>query len=113
MVDFGWSFPPGCTSVPGDEPVWCEVCGGCEDDCVCPECPVCKIYGNPECYLGRKSWWTSWDRKYHGTGKNKLQKFFGHGLIRLPQQRKLWRVMEEARQAEAEAWIAENPDEFN
>ena len=57
---FGWSYPPGCNSVPGDEPVFCEVCG-LIDDCICPECPICHEQGNPKCY------------KEHGMIKNKAQ----------------------------------------
>jgi hypothetical protein len=55
MTDFGWSYPPGCNSVPGDEPdPPCEVCGKFPDHrtdpCKCPECPGCGEFGNPECY---------------------------------------------------------------
>lgn len=46
---FGWSYPPGCNSVPGDEPSFCDVCG-MVDNCCCPECPVCGEQGNPACY---------------------------------------------------------------
>lgn len=50
---FGWDYPPGCSSVPGDEPdPPCEVCGQKLNDCVCPECPVCREIGNPACYDG-------------------------------------------------------------
>lgn len=49
MEIFGWSYPPGCNSVPGDEPVFCEVCG-LVDDCICPECPICREQGNSACY---------------------------------------------------------------
>jgi hypothetical protein len=47
---FGWSLPPGCGTLPGEEPAYCEVCGLDTDDCVCHECPVCGDFGNPECY---------------------------------------------------------------
>ena len=49
---FGWSYPPGVSSVPGDEPdPPCEVCGGYPElDCICPECPVCGTFGDPLCY---------------------------------------------------------------
>jgi hypothetical protein len=51
MGIFGWSYPPGCNSVPGDEPdPPCEVCGGHPDICICPECPVCHVVGDPACY---------------------------------------------------------------
>ena len=46
---FGWSYPPGCSSVPGDEPCWCEICRQYDDNCVCPECPRCGDIGNPDC----------------------------------------------------------------
>jgi hypothetical protein len=28
----------------------CEVCGYWNDDCVCPDCPVCGEQGRPGCY---------------------------------------------------------------
>lgn len=27
----------------------CQVCGTM-DDCICPECPVCGVPGEPDCY---------------------------------------------------------------
>ena len=48
---FGWSYPPGCSGPPEfDGP--CEVCGQKPADtaCICPECPVCNVYGDPDCY---------------------------------------------------------------
>jgi hypothetical protein len=51
MGIFGWSYPPGCSSVPGDEPdPPCKICGHFPEDCVCPECPRCGETGSPECY---------------------------------------------------------------
>jgi len=49
--DFGWDYTPGCSGPP-DEPDYCEICGGNIDDnsCICPECPVCGLYGDPGCY---------------------------------------------------------------
>jgi hypothetical protein len=29
----------------------CEVCGQNEDDCICPECPICQGVGDPFCYI--------------------------------------------------------------
>ena len=53
---FGWSLPPGCGTLPGEEPVPpCEVCGrdpegsSLEGGCICPECD-CGEVGNPKCY---------------------------------------------------------------
>lgn len=52
MGIFGWSYPPGVSSVPGDEECFCEMCGKSVDggDCICPECPRCGEFGNPDCY---------------------------------------------------------------
>ena len=51
MGIFGWSYPPGCNSVPGDEPdPPCDVCGLDPSDCICPECPECGENGNLKCY---------------------------------------------------------------
>jgi hypothetical protein len=50
MSKFGWSLPPGCGTLPGEEEVYCEVCGKHEDKCICPECPVCGDTGNSNCY---------------------------------------------------------------
>lgn len=52
MGIFGWDYPPGCHSVPGDEDEYCEVCGRSvdNDECICPECPVCFEQGDPDCY---------------------------------------------------------------
>jgi len=47
---FGWDYPPGCSSVPGDETGYCEVCGKNADFCVCPECQICGDAGNKLCY---------------------------------------------------------------
>lgn len=62
--NFGWSLPAGVSQAMIDrsfgEEAPCDVCGQWEDECVCPECPVCGEYGNPKCY--------------HGTT--------GHGLVR-------------------------------
>ena len=45
MGIFGWSYLPGCNSVPGDEDITCEICGEWEEDCICPECPECGDIG--------------------------------------------------------------------
>ncbi len=48
---FGWSLPPGCGTLPGEEDYPCAVCGKWEDDCICGECPECEEAGNPKCYV--------------------------------------------------------------
>jgi hypothetical protein len=51
MSIFSWSYPPGCHSVPGDEPdPPCNVCGYDVADCICPICPRCGEQGNPDRY---------------------------------------------------------------
>jgi hypothetical protein len=51
---FGWSYPPGAANDPNapwnQEPGPCAVCAKDEDNCVCPECPVCGMQGDPACY---------------------------------------------------------------
>lgn len=32
-----------------DQPVGCDVCGKDVDECGCPECPVCRVTGDPDC----------------------------------------------------------------
>lgn len=35
----------------GDPPEYpCDMCGLNTDDCICHECPVCGMHGDPECY---------------------------------------------------------------
>lgn len=56
----GFNLPPGVTTsmLPGNEPVGpCEVCGGdpealidAPNGCICPECPECGTWGDPQCY---------------------------------------------------------------
>jgi len=83
MGAFGWSLPPGVTSLPGDEPCICEVCNQTDDTCACPECPECGEFGDPKCYEQ-------------------------HGLVRTPQQIQLHdeaeKRWEEDAKADAEFW---------
>lgn len=50
----GWNLPPGCTIRMIDEATGvgepCAVCGQDEDDCCCPECPICGGIGDQFCY---------------------------------------------------------------
>jgi hypothetical protein len=53
---FGWSLPPGVSARMIDEAYGiegpCVTCGaGNPDDCICPECPVCGVIGDPGCYI--------------------------------------------------------------
>ena len=48
MSLFGWSLPPGCSTLPGEESAGpCELCGEDVDaeKCECPECPECGQCG--------------------------------------------------------------------
>lgn len=54
---FGWSLPPGVSHSDIDPPSGpCEICGQNvdADECICPECPECGAYGDPDCY--EKHW---------------------------------------------------------
>lgn len=61
MSRFGWSLPPGCGMLPGEEDDGiCEVCGrevlGSRSEvgsCECPECDRCGEAGNIQCYSMR------------------------------------------------------------
>jgi len=51
MSKFGWSYPPGCSGTPFDEPdPPCDICGRDTDECICPPCKSCEEIGNPSCY---------------------------------------------------------------
>lgn len=50
MSIFGWSLPPGCGTLPGEEDYYCAVCGQIDNNCVCDECPECGEVGNPDCH---------------------------------------------------------------
>ena len=71
MGVFGWSLPPGCTDLPGEEDVTCGVCGLFEDACLCPECPECGAIGDPKCYES-------------------------HGMVRTQEQADSWAAQEKA-----------------
>jgi hypothetical protein len=82
MSIFGWSLPPGCGTLPGeeDEPP-CEVCGKFSEDCICPECPVCGCHGDPKCYRPE----------------------YGHGLVPTQEQQESLALMEAGWKAQQEA----------
>lgn len=44
MVDFGWSYPPGCDGPPYDDERRCQSCGEWTDDCICEECSECGCH---------------------------------------------------------------------
>lgn len=103
MGMFGWSYPPGCSAVPGDEPEGpCLVCGGdvnCTPKegakqgiraCICPACPVCGEIGNPDCY------------------KSTLEG--GHGIAQTQEQLQGW-IETEKLLAEKDAADAMVPDD--
>jgi hypothetical protein len=54
----GWNLPPGCTTADIDRAMGldepCRMCWQFPDDCSCEECPICKEYGNPDCFHGGK-----------------------------------------------------------
>lgn len=45
----------------------CEVCGEFEDNCICPECPVCGNVGYPGCYR---------DHGKRNLKRSEIQKFY-------------------------------------
>ena len=51
MGIFGWSYPPGCSGPPDQDEPPCDVCGEFVDACICPECRVCGVQGDPACYV--------------------------------------------------------------
>lgn len=64
MTIFGWSLPPGCHTLPGEEPEGpCDVCGQDVDYCICPECSECGSVGDITCYID------------HGLRRSEEQKF--------------------------------------
>lgn len=104
MSLFGWSLPPGCGRLPGEEPVGpCSVCGGDPESdtdkggCICPECPECGSFGDPTCYAD------STPEQLRG-----YQPKEHHGLRRTPEQIELRRLTDEQiakdQVAEAAAW---------
>lgn len=54
---FGWSLPPGCSRLPGEEPEEpCAICHYPVDECTCPNCRVCGEQGNPNCINTHMKW---------------------------------------------------------
>ena len=67
MSLFGWSLPPGCGVLPGENtPEICEVCGNGFDHCICPACKECEEIGDPACYDPKSP-------RFHGMVPNKEQ----------------------------------------
>lgn len=97
MSIFGWSYPAGCNSVPGDEDEGpCQVCGRL--DCVCPECPVCGETGNPQCY----------DLVAEAERWRYLPQSVFHVLLTSPEQdegrERMQKILKEENRREAEYW---------
>lgn len=76
---FGWSLPPGVSMRDIDpDPGPCQVCGrDPSGDCLCPECPTCGVFGDPECYEK-------------------------HGLVRTPEQIESRKLYDEQRAHDAQ-----------
>lgn len=87
---FGWSYPPGAANDPNapwnQEDPPCDVCGMDCYSCVCPECHICGVSGDPLCY------------EYHGLVRSQAQI---DGMAALEEQE---RQRAEADRAEAEHW---------
>lgn len=117
MGIFGWDYPPGCHSVPGDEPWFCEVCWGTDIDpkratdskraCICLECHECGKVGDLNCYKPVSE-------GGHGLVINEAQKHQKAHLEEL--QRQMEESMEKGLQAERDAdedwkkYCEEHPD---
>ncbi len=93
---FGWSLPPGCGTLPGEEP--CPPCAMCgrdpegDDGCICVECPECGEVGAPDCYKA-------------------------HGMVETDEQRagraaleETYRQQAEADKSEAEWWAQQEKE---
>ena len=79
MGIFGWSLPPGCGSLPGEEDDGpCEVCGRFIHICVCLPCKVCEETGNPSCY--------EFTQEGHWQEKTEIQK------LSLELSEHIWRI---------------------
>lgn len=90
MSKFGWSYPAGVTgrmideAYGHDEP--CSMCGKWPDDCICPECPVCHVHGDPSCYVQSES------NTAHGLLPNCEQ------ITSLAEAEKQWAYLEQAQE---------------
>jgi hypothetical protein len=129
MGIFGWSYPPGCNSVPGDEEYSCSVCGGQDIDprhanperkvyaCICLECPECGEVGNPNCYKptaeGGHGLILSETQKTQAAAVLEAQRLFDEALAReySPEQIKQREKDEEELQAFYQEIANARPDE--
>lgn len=70
MLKSGFNMPPGCHSVPGDEPSYCEFCGKADLACKCEPCPACEAVSDKRCFEHPSARITSskefmaWKKKY-------------------------------------------------
>lgn len=77
MGIFGWSLPPGCGKLPGEEEYPCDLCGEFPDNCICPECPTCGSVGDVACYDPNS-------RHFHGMVRSQEQ------ILTLAHNEALW-----------------------
>lgn len=101
---FGWDLPPGCTQRHIDEACGtegpCDVCGLSASDCVCPECPVCNVQGDPSCYPSL------------GIGQHGLRLGKAQAINR--QKRKIAELQERIHEeGQYLAWLQEQPENFD
>lgn len=91
---FGWSYPPGAANDPNapwnQETPPCDVCGNTLETsaggCICQECHICGVAGDPLCY------------EYHGLIRTQAQI---DGRLALEAE---YQKQAEADRAEAEYW---------
>lgn len=122
MSKFGWSYPAGAANDPfapynqTEQP--CAVCGQWPDNCICPECSVCGVQGDPICYdsgidcswCGRREpnhgegFAASWCGAAHNGIAHTRVAIASHGLERSPEQLASRAAAEAQWRAEAQAW---------
>jgi hypothetical protein len=91
---FGGWYPPGVHNLPCEEVYPCEICGGIpeNDECICPECPVCGSIGHLLCY------------REHGLVRSKEQ------IGQLAKKEKEWEEHKKKEQEYYEKWLNDRDD---